>query len=96
MQGVNFPMWYVSVFLWGGAFVYTLLIYNKKLAVSIILPMVVVVGYTYIFLLTTTLKFAIPLWLDLLFFSIVCVGLSAFFKWLISKIVPVIQGFFLK
>lgn len=224
--GVNFPMWYVSVLLWGGAFVYALLRYNKKLAVSIILPMVVVVGYTYIFsmdkrgridsfdlhggiytpmlrgicgislgvifgyifvlkkqcimriktwvidalglislclfmifaifptsqsydryllivvpflllacfvekslfnmlfgnkcwtilggyswqmlvyhariiiplyvLLTTALKFAIPLWLDLLFFSIVCVGLSAFFKWFISKIVPVIQGAFLK
>ena len=94
--GVNFQMWYVSVLLWGGAFVYALLRYNKKLAVSVILPMVVVVGYTYIFLLTTTLKFAISSWLDLLLFSIVCVGLSAFFKWLISKIVPVIQGFFLK
>lgn len=89
-------MWYVSVLLWGGAFVYALLRYNKKLAVSVILPMVVVVGYTYIFLLTTTLKFAISSWLDLLLFSIVCVGLSAFFKWFISKMASVIQGVFLK
>ena len=47
--GVNFPMWYVSVLLFGGAFVYALLRFNKRLALSIILPMIVLVGYTYIF-----------------------------------------------
>lgn len=47
--GVNFPMWYVSVLLFGGAFVYALLRLNKRLALSIILPMIVLVGYTYIF-----------------------------------------------
>lgn len=47
--GVNFPMWYVSVLLFGGAFVYALLRYNKRLAISIVLPMVILVGYTYIF-----------------------------------------------
>ena len=47
--GVNFPMWYVSVLLFGGAFVYALLRFNKRLTVSIILPMIVLVGYTYIF-----------------------------------------------
>ena len=47
--GVNFPMWYVSVLLFGGAFVYALLRYNKRLAISIVLPMIILVGYTYIF-----------------------------------------------
>lgn len=47
--GANFPMWYVSVLLFGGAFVYALLRFNKRLALSIILPMIVLVGYTYIF-----------------------------------------------
>lgn len=47
--GVNFPMWYVSVLIFGGAFVYALLRYNKRLVLSIVLPMVVLVGYTYIF-----------------------------------------------
>lgn len=47
--GVNFPMWYVSVLLFGGAFVYALLRYNKRLAISVVLPMVILVGYTYIF-----------------------------------------------
>lgn len=47
--GVNFPMWYVSVLLFGGAFVYALLRFDKRLTVSIILPMIVLVGYTYIF-----------------------------------------------
>ena len=46
--GVNFPMWYVSVLLFGGAFVYALLRFDKRLTVSIILPMIVLVGYTYI------------------------------------------------
>ena len=224
--GVNFPMWYVSVLLFGGAFVYALLRFDKRLTVSIILPMIVLVGYTYIFsmdkrgridsfdlhggiytpmlrgvcgmslgvvlgyifvlkkqcvlrvktwvidalglislclflvfaifptsqsydrylliivpflllacfvekslfnklfgnkywailggyswqmlvyhgriiiplyvLLKTAFKFAIPLWLDLLLFSVVCVGVSAFFKMLIPKILTGIRSFIYK
>ena len=48
-EGVKFPMWYVSVLLFGGAFVYALLRFDKRLTVSIILPMIVLGGYTYIF-----------------------------------------------
>ena len=47
--GVNYPMWYVSVLLCGGALIYAIIRFNKKSAISIILPLTVLLGYTYIF-----------------------------------------------
>ena len=49
LGGVNFPMWYVSVLLYGGAIVYSLLRYNRHLALSVIFPIVILFGYTFIF-----------------------------------------------
>lgn len=49
LGGVNFPMWYVSVLLYGGAIVYSLLRYNQHLALSVIFPIVILFGYTFIF-----------------------------------------------
>ena len=49
LGGVNFPMWYVSVLLYGGAIVYSLLRYYRHLALSVIFPIVILLGYTFIF-----------------------------------------------
>lgn len=49
LGGANFPMWYMSVLLYGGALVYALLKYNKRLALSVIFPITILLGYTFIF-----------------------------------------------
>lgn len=48
-SGVNYPMWYVSVLLFGGGIVYSFLRYNKRLTISIILPITILLGYTFLF-----------------------------------------------
>lgn len=45
---VNPPSWYVSVLLIGGGILYSILYYNKRLAVSIIFPLFVLLSYTYL------------------------------------------------
>lgn len=47
--GYNYPLWYFSVLIWGGGGLYALLKYNKSLAVNIILPVFILLSYTYIF-----------------------------------------------
>lgn len=47
--GFNTPLWYFSVLIWGGGGLYALLKYDKKLAINIILPLYVLLFYTYIF-----------------------------------------------
>lgn len=47
--GYNAPMWYFSVLIWGGGFLYSLLCYNQKLATNIVLPLLALFFYTYIF-----------------------------------------------
>lgn len=42
-------MWYVSVLLYGGAIVYALLRFNRHLALSVIFPIGILLGYTFIF-----------------------------------------------
>lgn len=46
--GRNYALWYISVLLIGGAFVYGLLRINRRLALSVVLPFVIVCGYRYI------------------------------------------------
>ena len=45
---VNPPSWYVSVLLIGGGLLYSVLFYNRRLAVSIIFPLFVLFSYTYL------------------------------------------------
>lgn len=47
--GFNYPLWYFSVLIWGGGGLYSLLQYNRKLTVNIILPIFILSFYTYIF-----------------------------------------------
>lgn len=47
--GFNYPLWYFSVLIWGGGGLYALLKYNKRLTVNIILPLYILLFYTYIF-----------------------------------------------
>lgn len=47
--GFNTPLWYFSVLIWGGGGLYALLKYNKRLTVNIILPLYILLFYTYIF-----------------------------------------------
>ena len=62
-----------------GGYSWQMLVYHGR----IIIPLYV--------LLKTAFKFAISLWLDLLLFSIVCVGVSAFFKMLVPKITLIVR-----
>ncbi len=47
--GFNTPLWYFSVLIWGGGGLYALLKYNKRLTINVILPLYVLLFYTYIF-----------------------------------------------
>lgn len=47
--GFNYPLWYFSVLIWGGGGLYALLKYNKRLTLNIILPLYILLFYTYIF-----------------------------------------------
>ena len=48
-DGINYPLWYISVFLIGGYFIYSLLIINKEYALKILFPVITLGVYTYIF-----------------------------------------------
>ena len=45
---VNPPSWYVSVLLIGGGILYSVLFYNRKLALSVIFPLFLLFSYTYL------------------------------------------------
>lgn len=48
-NGVNWPTWYISVLIYGGMLVYAILKYQKDLALKIIFPIIILLGYTHIF-----------------------------------------------
>lgn len=52
--GVNYPLWYLCVLLWGGAIVHSLLHTFKHIAISVIFPFIILLGYTYIFSISDT------------------------------------------
>lgn len=68
--GVNHSLWYLSVLLLGGGIIYAILYNNKHLALTLILPLLVLMVYTYILkenegdleLWGTRLCFYMPLW----------------------------------
>lgn len=47
--GVNYPLWYLCALLWGGALCYSLLRCYKHKALSLIFPLIIFTGYTYLF-----------------------------------------------
>lgn len=47
--GLNHPLWYVCVLLCGGAFVHSMLKNYGHKAISLFLPIIVVLGYTFIY-----------------------------------------------
>lgn len=47
--GANYPMWFLSVLLVGGGILFSILRVNKKNALGILLPLLIVFVYTYIF-----------------------------------------------
>lgn len=48
-QGMNWSLWYISVLIYGGALIYAILKFHKDLAIRIIFPIVIILGYTHIF-----------------------------------------------
>lgn len=49
LGGLNLPLWYLSVLIFGGGFIYNLLKVNTTVTVKVILPIFSVLVYTYIF-----------------------------------------------
>ena len=47
--GANYPLWYLCVLLYGGGLIYSIIRHSKKLALGVILPLFVILGYQYIF-----------------------------------------------
>lgn len=47
--GANAPLWYLSILVIGGGLIYSLLKYNKRLSINVCLPLLCLIGYTYIF-----------------------------------------------
>lgn len=68
--GFNTALWFVVVLVIGGGLLYSLLSYDKRLALSLILPIMAICYYTYIFSVGETLErwcvdggvFYNPLW----------------------------------
>ena len=48
-KGVNDTLWYLSVLVVGGGLIYSMLKHFKDIAISFILPLLVILIYTYIF-----------------------------------------------
>lgn len=78
--GVNPALWYLSVLLLGGGLIYAILHNNKHLSVTVILPLLVLMVYTYIFkenegsfeLWGTRTCFYMPLWRGMAGMSLGC------------------------
>lgn len=47
--GINFPLWFLCVLIVGGGLIYTWLYVNKKITIGVILPLLIVLGYTFLF-----------------------------------------------
>jgi Acyltransferase family. len=48
-SNINYPCWYLSVLVIGGAFVFAVIKYNSRLATNIVLPCIVLFSYTLLF-----------------------------------------------
>ena len=46
--GVNLPLWYINVLLLGGGIIYAVLYNYRRLAITIVFPLLVLMVYTYI------------------------------------------------
>lgn len=69
--GVNYPLWYLSVLVFGGGIVYSCLRFNKRLSLGLLFPLIVLLTYTFLFsygeknnieVWTTCSVFYMPLW----------------------------------
>lgn len=49
LGGVNKPLWYMSVLFVGGTIVYSIIYCTKKIAINLLIPMIFILGYTYLF-----------------------------------------------
>lgn len=49
LGGANPPLWYLCILLVGGGLIYSILRYNRQLAIKVLLPFLCLWGYTYIF-----------------------------------------------
>ena len=47
--GVNKPLWYMSVLFVGGTIVYSIIYCTKKVAINLLIPLIFILGYTYLF-----------------------------------------------
>jgi len=47
--GFNYPLWYLSVLIVGGGLLYAMLNTGKRVTVNVILPVLVILVYTYLF-----------------------------------------------
>ena len=47
--GANAPLWYLCILLVGGGLLYSFFRYNKRLATHVIIPLICLMGYTYLF-----------------------------------------------
>ena len=48
-KGVNDTLWYLSVLVFGGGLIYAMLKHFSKISISFLLPLLVILTYTYIF-----------------------------------------------
>lgn len=47
--GSNYPLWYLSVLLFGGSIIYSFLRVNRSWSLGVIFPLFIILGYTYLF-----------------------------------------------
>jgi len=54
--GYNYPCWYLCILIMGGSILYSLLFFYKNATINIIVPISVVLTYTYLFSLNSSLN----------------------------------------
>ena len=47
--GHNYPLWYITILVWGGGWLYACIYFYRKPVINIILPPLVLCGYVYLF-----------------------------------------------
>lgn len=57
--GFNYPLWYLSVLVVGGALLYGMLNINRKVTINVVLPVLIILVYTYLFSFN---KFSLENW----------------------------------
>ena len=54
--GINYPLWFLCVLIVGGGMIYTWIYVNKRITIGVVLPLLIVIGFSFLFNISTEIK----------------------------------------